>query len=211
MKKLFILNLLNHSLAWISGVGALGIIGLSLFISGCTGPIGTSGSIGPPGGGDIASVNVTTFQIANNQWQSSGVGPGNYFYFQTTFDSISDPKNIIVEVYFNDSVGNQTNVYWTPLPYSKLDLFRTKTNVIDSTKSNDTVDELSYNWEQGSIMITYRFLNIATCIQPKRTVFLYATAIPVAVIKQHPGINWNDPKSVLSIPEVQAALKNAKK
>lgn len=182
--------------------------GISMLISGCTGQTGSTGAAGPPGGGDLASINVTSFSIPTTSWVANGSPVITNYYFQSTFDSIADTKNVIVNVYFYDSVGHPNPTTWTALPYSRVDLFH-NLYVLDTAKS-DTVDELSYSWQQGSITINYSFLGPISSIQPKRSVFLYATAIPLAVMHKHPDINWKDPASVLALPQVQEALNKAK-
>ncbi len=210
MNKTTGINHLKRTSVWLAGSFVLLAAAFTLFISGCTGSPGASGQAGPPGGGDFASVSVTTFAISATQWQGNGAPVTSYSY-SLSFDSIADSKNVVVNVYFNDSVNHPTPITWTAMPYSRLGLYSDSINYFPSPKQNmDTVDELSYSWRQGSLKIIYSFLNIPICIQPKRSVYFYATAIPIAVIKRHPEINWNNPAAVRAIPEVQAAFNRTK-
>lgn len=155
------------------------------------GPVGPAGPAGPTGATGNSKVTNQVITVDASGWSVNS----SYSWEIDVSGTDSLVQSGSVECYYstNDST-------WIALPW----IFNSTGPLYEQECSfNGTNSTWSISW--------FNITNELSAPTPPALCYFNFVAIPISLMKKYPGVNWNDASQVMkSLPEVQAAINNAK-
>ncbi len=172
---------------------SMAFLAIAVFVTSCskgpagpagpTGPTGAGGGVGATGPTGVANISTTEFTVTTAQWNIYGVNEDTVWRpVPLLTDSINDGVIVQVSRTTGAFIGD-----WFGMPMSNF------------LASNDLIDFLYGN---KRILFGYNFSSA-----PSQTLKFKVIVIPPAVMKQHPNVNSKNQAELMTLPEVQQALK----